>query len=123
MIHNLIPSESVASVYDSRLLYIPNDKTLLVALNVTIEQLHINPGILLVFNGVMTFRMANDIPMVSFSEDESKLLCYGVLFEITTKGDGKLSEYKSFLVNAYPNKRLFINAKSYTILSNCFNVR
>lgn len=125
IVETVVSSTRIASVYDSRFLYKPQKHKLLVALNVTIKELGIGPGVVFLFTGVKGFSIKPSALDQLLSVEELKKLNYGVLFELLNSGteDDKHEELKTYLVNAYPDKIVQIQALSYKILRTDFRLR
>ena len=124
-LETILPCTRIASVYDSRFLYKSTKSKLLVALNVTINELDIYPGIAFLFTGVKCFSIGPSGLDQLLSAAELNKLNYGLLFELShsIQVDDKQENLKTYLVNAYPNKTVQIQALSYKVLRTDFRLR
>lgn len=120
-LEKILGGDEPVSVYDSRLLFFPIKKKLLVALGTTIISEGVDPGVVILFDNVQHYSLCS-LDDTELTEQNKKELKNGVIFRVK---DAFLPLRKSnnYLLKAFPFSIVSVYASSYKILDTHFRLR
>lgn len=122
ILEQVLGGDEVVSIYDSRLLFLPMKKKLLVVLNTKIPSQGVDPGCVVLFDDVQHYSL-NPLDDAEFTTQNKSNLKSGVIFKVKDDTTLPSERISIFLLRVFPSNVVLIHASNFKILDTHFMLR